>query len=121
MVVNEVGHVPVCFGLASIEDETFHSVFDGLLIVGKLRKLHIAKRLFVTGSHNGDTGAIDFVINVDSHAVDNIVRAAIDDNAFHVRQRLELVDGNVVRIDFAVDAECSDGASQNGVLVTTQV
>ena len=121
LIVNEVGHIPICFGFASIENETFYSVFNSFFVVGKLWEFNVAESLVVTGSHYGDTCAIDFVINVDCHAVDNIVRTAIDDNAFYVRQSLEFVDGDVVWIDFAVDTKRSDGASQNGVFVTTQV
>ena len=121
LVVDEVSHVPVSLSLASIENEAFNGILDSLFIIGELRKFNVAKRLVVASSHDREASLIDFVVNIDSNAVDYVVRATVDDDTFHVRQCLEFVSSDVVRIDFTVNAKSSNSASQDGVFVTTQV
>ena len=58
---------------------------------------------------------------VDRRAVYHAVRAAVQDHALDVRQRAEFLQGDVMRMDFAVHAERTDGARNGGVFCGTEV
>ena len=121
LVVDEIRHVPVRLSLASIEYERFHSLLDGFHIIRKLRQLHFAQRLVVSGSHYGESRFVNLGQHVDGHPVNHIVGAAVDDDAFHIRQGLQFGGSNVVRVDFAIYSQRTNRPGKHCVLMASQI
>ncbi len=121
LVVDEIRHVPVRLSLASIEHERFHSLLDGFHIIRKLRQLHFAQRLVVSGSHYGESCFINLGQHVDGPPVNHIVGATVDDDTFHIRQSLQFGSGNVVRVDFTIYSQRTNRSGKHCVFVTSQI
>ena len=75
----------------------------------------------MTRCDNRETCLINLRQNIDSHTVNNVVRATVDDDTFYIGECLEFIYCDVMRLDFAVDAKGADGSCKYGVLVTAEV
>ena len=102
LVVDKVRHIPVGFSFASIENERFHISFNRLDIIGKRCQFHFTRCLIMTGGHHWNIHRIDTRIHIDSHAINHIVRSAIDNNALYVGQCFQFFHCDVVRINLTI-------------------
>ena len=121
LVCNEVLHVPVSLSLAYLEYESLHSFFNELFVICELRKLHFAECLVVTSCHYRETCLVNLRKNVNSYSVDNIVGTTVDDDSLYVWQSLELSRCDVVRVDFAINSQCTNCSCYHGVLMATKI
>ena len=120
LVGDEVFHVPVGLRFAGVKDEPAQQFRQ---LGGILRPMgqRLAPRRGVVGGERRDTERVDRGVDVDGRAVHDPVGAAVQEDAAHVGQRAQLVRRDVVRIDFAVDAQVADGPREDGVFRASQV
>ena len=102
LVIHEVGHVPISFGLASFENERLNSCFDSFNIISKLWQFHRTSRFVMTGSHHWDSRLVDRRIHIDGNAIYYVTRSTIDNNALYIGQLFQFFNGYIMRIDLTI-------------------
>lgn len=75
----------------------------------------------MVGQKQRQTTLVDRFRRVDGHAVDNPVDTAVENDSFHIRQITQLIRAQIVRMNFAVDAQSPDLTGQPRVLITAEV
>ena len=75
----------------------------------------------VSGGHDGIACFVDFRQNIDSYAVHDMVGTSVYDHALYVGKLFELFRGNVMGINFTVNADCTDFPGQPCIFCTSQV
>ena len=119
LILNEVLHVPVCFGFAGIKHKRAQHFGD--FIFGRPSvKLFTSGRLMSDGQERV-SGIIDIGRDIDWRAVHNMIRTSVQNNAFDIRQLLQLADRNIMGVDFTVHAESADCSCNYGVLGASQI
>ena len=121
LVMNEVSHIPVSFSFAGFKNKIFQSSFNAFYIVSKLGKFNFAQCFIVTCSNHRNTSFINFREYVNSNAVNDIVRTTVDYDAFYVGQCFQFFYSNVVRINFAINAQCANSSCNNSIFMATKV
>ena len=81
----------------------------------------LAARRGMVGGKGRDAERIDYGVDVDGRAVHHPVGAAVQEDAAHVWQRAQLVRRDVVRVDFAVDAQVADCPREDGIFGASKV
>ncbi len=115
LVGDEVVHVPVGLCLAGAE----HKVPDGSFPAGALGGQ--GSGALVVNGPEGQAAAVDGGGGVDLHAVHHPVDAAVEDDALHIGQSRQLGGGDVVGMNFGIDAHGADLTGKAGVFFTAQV
>ena len=121
LVMNKVSHIPVSFSFAGFENEFFQSSSNAVNIVCKLGKFNFAQCFVVASSNYRNTSFINFRSYINSNAIYNIVRTTVDYDTFNVGQCFQFIYSNVVRINFAINAQCADSSCNNSIFMATKV
>ena len=115
LVGDKVLHIPVGLCAADLEHKVAQCLFAGR---GILRPGLIA---FVIGQQHGHRSVVDLLGGVDLHTVYHTVGTPVQDDALHIRQSGKLFGGDVVGMDLAVNAQCTDLTGQTGIFLTAQI
>jgi hypothetical protein len=121
LVCHEVLHIPVSLSLACVEYKILHCSLDSLFVVLELSELNLAESLVVACSHYRKAGFVYFWKDIDRNSVYYIVRPTVDDDTFYIRKSLELWCGDVVRVNFTVNTQCTDCPGYHCVFVASKV
>ena len=121
LVMNKVSHVPVSFSFAGFENKFFQSSSNTVYIVCKLRQFNFAQCFIVTCSNYRNTSFINFRSYINSNTINNIVRTTVDYDTFNIGQCFQFFYSNVVRIDFAINAQRANSSCNNSIFMATKV
>ena len=69
----------------------------------------------------GDVAVVDLLGHVDLHAVHHTVWAAVEDDALHIGQGLQLGQGDVMGVNLGVHSQGANLPGDLGVLLAAQV
>ena len=115
LVGDKILHIPVCLGTADSKDKVGKSL-SALFRIGRPGCIPP-----VICQKDRDAAVINFLCCVDLHAIHQTVGAAVEDDALHIGQRLQLLQRNIVRMNLAVDAQSPNLTGQAGILLAAQI
>ena len=75
----------------------------------------------MAGGHDWIACLVDLRQYVDPYAVHDMVRSSVYDHALDIGKFFELFRGNVMGINFAVDADLTDFPRQPCIICTSQI
>jgi hypothetical protein len=110
LVCNKVLHVPVGFALALIKNKGLELLAQLVVAAGELGELEY-----------GDAEGFYVVTGKNLLAVDDVVLAVVEDDTLNVGQSREFVFGDVVGVDLAVYAKCSDNTGKARIVFAAKV
>ena len=115
LVGDEVVHIPVGFCAAQTENE----IGQGFL------PLRLVQRpggvILVVYHEDRYGGVVDLLGHVDHFPVHDAVGAAVEDDALHIGQGVQLGAGDVMGVNFAIYAQSTDLSGQAGVFFAAQI
>ena len=115
LIGDKILHIPVGLGTAESKDKI------GQRLSAHLPVVRPGGVPLVVGQKDWHLIIIDLLGRVDLHSVHDPVGPAVQDDAFYIGKRLELLQRDVVGMDLTVDPQRADLAGQTRILLTTQI
>ena len=121
LVGDEVVHVPVLSGMAGLKEEVGQAGVPLRPVLGPGGQLNRRLRGRMIRRNHRNAQRVQLGRHVDILAVHIAVPAAVEDDSAHIRQRLQRLGRDVMRVNFGVNAQRANLAGQLRVLLASQV
>ena len=119
LIVDEVFHIPVSCSMAFVKNKFFEQLQHSVMFRPG-RQIFYFRQSMANG-HYRYAKLINGSLHIDRLTVDNIIFSTVDDDTFDIRQCLQLLRCNIMRLDFTVNAKFPYGAGHHGIFMAAEV